>query len=54
MEVGGIFVEPLIFLTAIGFGLGGYIENMGDLSYAEFFAPGVVAVQVVRDLDQRL
>ena len=45
VEIGGIFVEPLIFLTAIGFGLGGYIENIGDLSYAEFFAPGVVAVQ---------
>ena len=45
VEVGGIAVEPFIVLVAIGFGLGTYVEAFGDgdLSYAEFIAPGVVA-----------
>ena len=43
VEFGGLLVEPFILLFAMGFGLGPYIGNMGDLSYAEFIAPGVVA-----------
>ena len=43
VEVGGIFVEPFILLVALGFGLGSYIQDFGDLSYAEFLAPGIIA-----------
>ena len=43
VEFGGVLVEPFILLVAIGFGLGAYIEDFGELSYAEFLAPGLVA-----------
>ena len=43
VEVGGLAVEPFIMLVALGFGLGSYIQDFGELSYAEFLAPGVVA-----------
>ena len=53
VEFGGLLVEPFILLFAMGFGLGPgfrehpsgaeYIGNMGDLTYAEFIAPGVLA-----------
>ena len=43
VEVGGIAVEPFIVLMAIGFGLGSYVEMFGDLTYAEFVAPGIIA-----------
>jgi lipooligosaccharide transport system permease protein len=43
VEIGGVAIEPVIMLVAIGFGLGAYITEIGDLSYAEFLAPGVIA-----------
>ena len=43
VEVGGIVVEPFIVLVAIGFGLGVYVKSFGDLTYAQFVAPGIVA-----------
>ena len=43
VEVGGIVVEPFIMLAAIGFGLGEFVEDIGDLRYAEWFAPGAMA-----------
>ena len=43
VEVGGVIIEPFVLLIAIGFGLGAYIQNIGDMSYAEFLAPGLVA-----------
>ena len=43
VEIGGLFVEPFILLMAMGFGLGSYVGNIGDLTYAEFIAPGIVA-----------
>jgi lipooligosaccharide transport system permease protein len=43
VEIGGIAIEPFILLVAFGFGLGSYIGDIGDLSYAEFFAPGIIA-----------
>ncbi|MCH8226150.1 MAG: ABC transporter permease [Chloroflexi bacterium] len=43
VEVGGVIIEPFILLVAMGFGLGAYIEDIGDMSYAEFLAPGLVA-----------
>lgn len=43
VEVGGIVIEPFVMLVALGFGLGAYIQDFGELSYAEFLAPGVIA-----------
>lgn len=43
VEVGGVLIEPFVLLVAIGFGLGAYIDNIGEMSYAEFLAPGLVA-----------
>ena len=43
VEVGGITIEPFILLVAIGFGLGSFIQDIGDLSYAEFLTPGIIA-----------
>ncbi len=43
VEIGGLFIEPFILLLAMGFALGSYVGDIGDLSYAEFIAPGVVA-----------
>ena len=41
--MGGVAVEPFILLVAIGFGLGSFVEGIGDISYAEYLAPGLVA-----------
>jgi len=38
------FVEPLLTLVALGFGLGGFIELEGGQSYIEFVGPGLLAV----------
>jgi lipooligosaccharide transport system permease protein len=38
------FFEPLLYLVAIGIGVGAYVTEMGGLSYVEFLAPGLVAV----------
>lgn len=36
-------VEPLLYLTAFGFGLNSFIGEMNGMSYLEFLAPGIVA-----------
>ena len=43
VEIGGLFVEPFILLVAMGFGLGSYVDNIGERSYAQFVAPGIIA-----------
>ena len=43
-EVGGMVVEPVLLLVAIGYGLGQFVgEVEGGVGYAEFVAPGFVA-----------
>ncbi|MFH1559799.1 MAG: ABC transporter permease [Chloroflexota bacterium] len=42
-EVGGIVAEPVVILTALGFGLGAYVEDINGKSYGEFVAPGIIA-----------
>jgi len=42
-ETGGIVVEPLLVLTAVGFGLGSYMADVQGKPYAEFVAPGLLA-----------
>ena len=38
------FFEPVFYLSAIGIGVGAYIQSMGGQSYVEFLAPGLVCV----------
>jgi lipooligosaccharide transport system permease protein len=47
------FVSPVLFLTAMGLGLGGYVNRggataLGGLSYLEFLAPGLLAATVMQ------
>jgi len=38
------FFEPVLYLMAIGIGVGAYINEMGGMSYTAFLAPGLVCV----------
>ena len=38
------FFEPVLYLTAIGIGVGAYVDRMGGTSYIAFLAPGLVCV----------
>lgn len=37
-----VILEPVFILTALGFGLGAYVQTIGGLPYAEFFFPGLL------------
>lgn len=37
------FFEPLIYLSAMGFGLGYYVSGIEGMSYLQFIAPGLIA-----------
>jgi lipooligosaccharide transport system permease protein len=37
------FVEPIFYLLGIGFGLGTLVGDVGDIPYAAFVAPGLMA-----------
>ncbi|MFV2065052.1 MAG: ABC transporter permease [Chloroflexota bacterium] len=37
------FFEPIFYLLGIGFGLGTLVGDVGDISYAAFVAPGLMA-----------
>ncbi|MFZ5596895.1 MAG: ABC transporter permease [Bacillota bacterium] len=37
------FVEPLLYLWAMGFGLGAYVTSINGLSYIDFLAPALIA-----------
>jgi len=36
-------IEPFLYLSAMGFGLGAFVPDMGGMSYIQFIAPGMVA-----------
>jgi lipooligosaccharide transport system permease protein len=38
------FIEPLLYLFALGFGLGLYVGQFEGISYAAFIAPALVAI----------
>ncbi|MGZ3774175.1 MAG: ABC transporter permease [Pseudobdellovibrionaceae bacterium] len=38
-----IVIEPVFYLGSIGFGLGAFVNNMGGMSYIEFFFPALLA-----------
>jgi lipooligosaccharide transport system permease protein len=47
------FLSPVLFLTAMGIGLGGYVdrsggEALGGLTYLQFLAPGLLAATVMQ------
>ncbi len=37
------FAEPLLFILAMGYGLGMFVGEIGGVSYARFLAPGILA-----------
>ncbi len=41
------FLEPLLYLLALGFGLGSFIENINGISYVKFIAPALVSISVM-------
>jgi lipooligosaccharide transport system permease protein len=43
----GNFGEPLLYLVALGYGLGRVVPELGGMSYAEFIAPGLVVSTVM-------
>jgi lipooligosaccharide transport system permease protein len=43
----GNFGEPLLYLIALGYGLGGVVPPIDGQSYAEFIAPGLVVTTVM-------
>jgi lipooligosaccharide transport system permease protein len=49
----GSFVQPILFLTAMGIGLGTYVNQsqdaaLGGLTYIQFLAPGLLAASVMQ------
>ena len=43
----GNFGEPMLYLLALGFGLGAIVPEIGGMSYAEFIAPGLIVSTVM-------
>jgi lipooligosaccharide transport system permease protein len=41
------FIEPVIYLVAMGFGLGKYLKQVQGIQYIDFIAPGLVALSVM-------
>ncbi len=37
------FAEPLLFILALGYGLGLFVGQIGGMSYAQFLAPGILS-----------
>ena len=37
------FVEPILYLTAMGFGLGAFVHEINGVPYINFIAPGIIA-----------
>ncbi|MGE5554447.1 MAG: ABC transporter permease [Betaproteobacteria bacterium] len=44
------FGEPVMNLVALGFGLGAYVTRIGDRSFLEFIAPGLLAVTAMNSV----
>lgn len=39
--------DPLLYLVALGFGLGAYMDDVGGMTYAQFIGPGLVASAIM-------
>ncbi|MBP2639485.1 MAG: yadH 4 [Firmicutes bacterium] len=40
-------LEPLLYLFAMGFGLGAFVQSIDGMSYMQFIAPGMVALSAM-------
>ena len=43
----GSFGQPLLFLLALGFGLGPVFQKAGGGNYFQFLVPGVIAMSIL-------
>ena len=41
------FIEPILYLLAIGFGLGGYIGSIAGVPYVQFIAPALISISAM-------
>lgn len=41
------FLEPILYLFALGFGLGGFIPQIEGVSYAAYIAPALISISVM-------
>ncbi len=41
------FLEPFMYLSAMGFGLGAFVQQMDGMSYVQFMAPGMVGASAM-------
>ena len=41
------FLEPILYLLSLGFGLGLYVQEIGGVSYAAFIAPGLICASIM-------
>lgn len=41
------FLEPVLFLIALGYGLGSYIGEVNGVSYAAFIAPALISISIM-------
>jgi lipooligosaccharide transport system permease protein len=39
--------EPLLYLFAMGYGIGGYLQTMNGISYTEYIAPGLMVTSAM-------
>lgn len=40
-------IEPLLYLSALGFGLGAFVQQINGMSYIQFIAPGMIALSAM-------
>ena len=41
------FLEPIMYLLALGFGLGVFVEEIEGVSYAQYIAPALISVSIM-------
>lgn len=41
------FIEPVVYLVAMGFGLGAYLSRVEGVEYVDFIAPGLIALSAM-------
>ncbi len=41
------FIEPILYLAGLGFGLGGFVSSVNGVSYPVFLAPALIAITVM-------
>jgi len=41
-------LEPLLYVLALGYGVGAFIDELEGVSYARFIAPGILAITMMQ------